>query len=441
MSTAPSRSPLARNQLAAVPTALILSVSRDELVLADHWQTTTVRGERDIREHLVRLAARHPAGAILYAAGWDDYRALRKLYPKSAEGRKTDQGPQSLTCLRWPTVYFWKALGGTGDRQAAWYAFEDHCRSHGVVPKTVGRTALDLWHNTGGNSYQTSLNGHLLRDVVRDRLIYGARDHAIRYGLHHGARYLDLIAAYPSAMVAGPFPLKLRRGSNNPPPQATGIAQARVRVPELRDAPIPNGQYRGPIPWRTAEGRITFPTKETLAGWWTLAELRFAEETGCEVERFKTFVGDDYQDVFGRWFAEVYLEGRSLPHDAARLAKQCGNALWGALKNDQTKILWTAEVTARVRIQVARALYTPGLSPLYADTDGIIANGDATLGPEWAQKEWAGTTSVKILRTGSYAYRTETGLWKVSSERNLDLAQFNREYETRFGATEEMLGP
>src|SRR6266542_3178606 len=128
-----SMSPVAltRNQLATVPTAIVVRVSRDELVLADDYQTTAVRGEREIREHLTRLASRHPAGAILYAADQKDARALRKLYPREDQGarfaKSKRQGiPQVLSCSLWPTVYFWRALARAEDRQAAWRTFEDH---------------------------------------------------------------------------------------------------------------------------------------------------------------------------------------------------------------------------------------------------------------------------------------------------------------------------
>jgi hypothetical protein len=308
------------------------------------------------------------------------------------------------------------------------------------VPTTVGVTALNLWHNNGGDGYRTSLNGHLLTDVLGQRLIYGARDHAIRPGYHLGARYFDLVAAYPSAMVAAPFPLRLHPGPKNPPAGTIGIARARVQIPDLAHIPIPDAMHRGPVPIYTPERSIAFPAGTTVTGWFMLRELELAEGIGCTVERYKTYVGDEYADVFGQWFRDFYLEGRSLPGGSAKLAKHCGNALWGMFKHEGTRTLWAAETTARVRVRITReALYRPEIGAVYADTDGVIATGSVTPEPygrnpgEWATKEWAGITEVRILESGSYAYRNPaTGLWQVSSE-FLNPDQFEQRWLARYG--------
>jgi hypothetical protein len=292
-------------------------------------------------------------------------------------------------------------------------------RGYGVAPSSIPSMAWQLFRASLAREYVVGFD-----DAIGRAALYGGRQEARSTGVHSSMVSYDIRAAYPVAMASRPYALDLMKVANSTgiDPSQPGIAVASVDVdPSL---PYP------PLPVRIMEDAISFQHGH-IEGTWSWCELAAAHELGCKVTILENYAPRRIADLFGSWWPLV-AEGRSLPRGAGILAKAVSTATWGQFgmvaseKGRKTWIddngsrsltvleeehnlpqTWTAhiaaETTARVRTRMLReGLYSSGCSPIYVDTDGIIATADSPCpGPsgsapgDWRLKDEMPTVEVR----------------------------------------------
>lgn len=278
---------------------------------------------------------------------------------------------------------------------------DQYCRAHGVALGSHGWTAEQF--------FRISLTADLIVSSPIGRKGYsGGRKACPNPGQYRDLYYVDLRAAYPSAMIEEPFASRLELAPDLSIDWPIGVALAVVDVPESLSAWPPLAEVRSyGQTWRTGEFR----------GWWTLRELRAARDLGVEVRPEIVLRGADEIHPFRRWW-ELIGPGRDLSGDAGRWMKAISNALHGTFVLDQTvrivrfpsgelnapEVVRTrkppplgaahlgTEITSRVRVRLLRELVPS--RPLYIDTDGGIIRTGSPLpepfGPgigEWSIRE------------------------------------------------------
>ena len=281
----------------------------------------------------------------------------------------------------------------------------------GVNPASVSSMAWQLLRASLSHTVSIGAEPELARPAF-----YGGRQQISESKAYKRMTSYDIRAAYPSAMAARPVSLSLREvdPSTYLNPMEAGIAVAKVRVPD--DLLYP------PLPVRLDRHAIQFQYGE-IEGTWTWCELAAAMDVGAEVEVVKCYAPGRTMDLFSTWW-QMAQTGRSLPGNAAKLAKAIANSTWGqmAMMGDGRKeVAWTddrgeesyftelpgrrlphewtvhvaAEVTSRVRVQtLLEGLYGVDRPIAHVDTDGIIVPFNTSLPPnsgsdfgQWQTKE------------------------------------------------------
>jgi hypothetical protein len=266
----------------------------------------------------------------------------------------------------------------------------DWLHANGAPPASLSSMSWRLWASTLPAEVRI---GALPR--VGRAALYGGRQGIRRPGTFSHMVCADLVAAYPHTMACTPYALALRRVASDTvlDPTVAGIVIGTVQVDE--DMPF------GPVPERIARDMIRFPRGQ-VCGAWSWAEAQMAEEIGCTVLVDECWAPKTESDLFSRWW-KVVAEGRTLPGNAARVAKAVANCLWGqfgmraddvevirwrddagtqpirrARKPRKTPHAWTAhiaaETTARVRVKMYGEINRRASlgSPVHIDTDGMI---------------------------------------------------------------------
>ena len=171
----------------------------------------------------------------------------------------------------------------------------------GETALTAPGLALKYWRrNYQPRKYYTDDNNLLSREAY-----YGGRVEAYYIGkvpTPGGAYYYDINSLYPQAMLSGAYPRSdpfLREGEHlRIPSYYVGTAYAKVSVPHSLYLPI--------LPYRVPETRkLLFPVGK-FSGWWTLAELRKAEELGATVDISKALVSRPIENPFIHYVEDIY---------------------------------------------------------------------------------------------------------------------------------------
>lgn len=319
------------------------------------------------------------------------------------------------------TIYSWYAFGP--DPQAI-MPFFDAMDYMSVAPYSLGTMARNSWKNTLRST------GEVVHEWVRDkthgpvgrRAFIGGRKEALNAPANYeGVHYLDLPAAYVSAMEAI-LPMFLRE-SDEPRWCDDGIALATVYVPRQ--------------PWNPLPGRITTGQRGTdflvfghgtTTEYFVISELRNAVENYGVIARLeRVWSGHLYKPVFSRWIEEI-LPLRQLPGVAGRIVKGMSNQLWsqfGTNPRHLTEVISFADargrekiieyqkrpdyaiktaflsaiIASRVRVRLLNELTPAGA--VYVDTDGGIVPRDVLV-PGWEQKRIM--DRVEVLASQAYRW-------------------------------------
>lgn len=237
---------------------------------------------------------------------------------------------------------------------------------------------------------------------------YGGRTEVFKVGTHEKpVTVADVNSAYPNAMASHAYPDCRQLEPSRLATHTHGVGRFTIRVPEM---PFP------PLPWRSHQGRIYFPTGD-ISGYWAYAEVRNAVRLGCKVLReeegvgtnaevypFGNFVADLYRGKsnaktrFEREFYKMLLNSaygkfvQSHPDRQYTLEKPDGpcemvGPFWEQERSMNraplnSNYLWGVHVTAYARIHLLDqilAAHNAGAEVLYCDTDSVMYTGAAPL--------------------------------------------------------------
>jgi hypothetical protein len=414
-------------------------------------ETDDGKALRDLRDDGAVLHAAHQHGYLLYSLLSEkqlrDYLGDRRVAVRSRHGRtlryfvdpdRDDQGRPVVGQKTTQLVALHRDFTTDGP-EGVWPWF-DWCRRKGIAPASIGTMGYNLWKSTlpdRGESFWAPLKAGQ-RSL---EALYGGRKEAHPEAISEtlvDLVYLDLPAAYPTAMVERPFPTVLKRVPNPKGewPEA-GIARARVKLPRMAEW--------GPLPVKLQAETDDLPpldcyptTRETVTGCWTFTELALAREHGAKVTLLETWQGVRFRPLFDRW-NDLRLEARELPGPAALIGKAAANLLWGQFVMNPrhlSRVFWFsgtgdapqhytepaggrpighvahlgAETCARVRVRLARdVLYN--LDPVYVDTDGAIVPASQAV-PGWVAKKQIRELQVRasqVYRWTCHQCATELG--------------------------------
>lgn len=314
------------------------------------------------------------------------------------------------------TIYAFAPFGP--DPQAI-MPFFDAMDDLGVSPFSLGTMASHSWRRTLPYEQWIQEWGNEL--AGRRSFVGGRKEAKSAPANYEGAHYLDLRAAYVSAMDA-PLPLHIRE--SKPEWCDDGICYASVRVPE---------QPWHPLPKRVSTGKrgtdfLLFGYGYTQ-GYFVVSELRNAVENfGVEAELIRVWQGYLFKPIFSDWVA-LAMDLRQLPGAAGKIAKQMTVKLWAIFAANPKWKLETVlfldrrgrerEVTARkngdyaakttflssliasrVRVQLLNELTPNGA--VYVDTDGGILPRNVLV-PGWDRKRVM--DRVEIRAAQAYRWR------------------------------------
>lgn len=143
---------------------------------------------------------------------------------------------------------------------------------------TIGQIAISAYRrNFMLNREQTTYNS---RNCLR--AYYGGRVEIFYMGNRKGPIHVaDINSAYPTVMRNFPYPDTTYIEPSSIGTHEFGIGKFQVRVPRKCFVP--------PLPVHSKDGRLFFPTGK-ITGWWTYAEVRYAQT--CGVKILKEFEGE-----------------------------------------------------------------------------------------------------------------------------------------------------
>ena len=314
----------------------------------------------------------------------------------------------------------WRVSGHELDAEDLIRAFVDIRDNYGVNPGPKSAMAAQLWERSLREPVTISEDAEPGRYVGRATFQGGRKGARGQY--LSNAMYIDIAAAYPSAML-GRFPTRLWRDGHRPQEWcADGFARALVDVPALAWGPLailevtPHGIKRH------------WPTGKILKGLWSYAELLAARGAGCEVKILQSYRASNYVDLFGPWWRTF---ARPLRETHGIIGKMLANVLWSHFApstdprtlttyrgNDEGEtermprskgddFLEPACFVASIIASRVRAkLYTQGLrqsDSVYCDTDSVILPRGSKVRPGWTVKR-DDMTDVEVAGIGAFRY-------------------------------------
>lgn len=263
-----------------------------------------------------------------------------------------------------------------------------------TIPATLGGICVKLWRAWGGeNTHETLEMGRAALYGGRVEL-FKIRNESVR------VRWCDVNSLYPSMMLK-PFPGPLLEWSGTELPEH-GVADVEISVP--RDS------FCGPLPVRSAAGRIYYPVGK-LRGTWIIPEIQNAVRLGAKILRVHACFGtNETESPYVTFVRNCYDYRMNATTDAEKMFwKLCMNNLYGRLGssgvigrgvwstaencNDgpgygakvlveyelppSREVNWThaAYVTAYGRIELLKYMMLLGERMIYCDTDSVIFDG------------------------------------------------------------------
>lgn len=287
------------------------------------------------------------------------------------------------------------ALDGSTDPYRDLVAAIGWLNDRGVGAGSVSGMGWNLWRGTLTDTVTIASS-----PAVGRAALFGGRQGLREPTTFRDMAAIDLVSAYPHAMICEPYALGLRKVSPQTKldPETAGIAEATVTV----DPDLPFGV----VPRRLAPDMIDFPFGAVL-GRWAWRELAAAVELGCSVDVHQCWAPTVETDLFGGDWPGLVVEARELPKYPARIVKTAINSTWGqfGMNGDDRKVVrWeddtglrsvkvelpatqlphvaaahvAAETAARVRVRMLlEGLFGDWPVPAHHDTDGVIVRATA----------------------------------------------------------------
>lgn len=312
------------------------------------------------------------------------------------------------------SVHSWSTFGP--DPQAL-LPFFDALRELGVGPASLSTMVKNSWLRWIPRRYNVIEWG--TGPKVGRVAFLGGRKEAIGPlpATYSGAKYLDLPAAYLSAM-SRPFPMYLRE-TDEARWCDDGICQATVTIPR---------QSWNPLPFRIGRGArgvdLEVYAHGRGRGTFVISELRNAiENHGVSVELERVWKGYKFKEPFAEWLPWAY-ELRKSPGMSGVLGKTMTNRLWAIFSTNtashkrtetrfedakglrkliieippqnnpriESAVFLSAMVTSRVRVRLLEELIPAGA--VHVDTDAGIVPSTALV-PGWATKKVMDTVEIR----------------------------------------------
>jgi hypothetical protein len=181
------------------------------------------------------------------------------------------------------------------------------------VPSTLGGLAVAVWKAIGGE------NVHDSSALAREALFGGRVELFKVENESPSVAYTDINSLYP-AVMRNPFPAQLEPQRELPD---FGVARVLIRIPET-DFPL--------LPVRDSNGRILYPYG-TLAGVWTIAEIKAAVEAGATLLKVDEIMGtNESLQPYAGYVNKLYQIRLAATSDAEKLFfKLLMNNLYGRL--------------------------------------------------------------------------------------------------------------
>lgn len=199
------------------------------------------------------------------------------------------------------------------------------------VPSTLGGLGVAVWKSIGGK------NVHDSNTLCREAL-YGGRVELFKVENESASvAYTDINSLYPFVMTK-PFPVQMEPQLDLP---EFGVARILIKVPET-DLPV--------LPVRDKQGRILYPYG-TLAGVWTIAEIRKAIEAGAKLLKVLEVLGTNESfQPYSDYVRKLYAIRLAAQSEAEKLFfKLLLNTLYGRLGSTGTigRTVWQTERNCR----------------------------------------------------------------------------------------------
>lgn len=252
---------------------------------------------------------------------------------------------------------------------------------------------------------------------------FGGRIEPIRYGRYVGTVYAhDIVSAYPAGMVDLPC---LAHGEWSNTPEIDPLHPFSVH--HLANAHSADALLH-PLPHRTDDGRVVFPSLTT--GWYWRPEATQASFLQKEHEMWTWYQSCDHKPfAFVEGLFNARREMKKVGNPAQLSLKLVLNSLYGKLcqrLGGDTKappyhqLEWAGYITSRCRASVyALAMHNPS-AVISFETDGVYAtaplceDGDGSLG------SWEVTTYDEIVYVTSGMYWLRKGDKWTAKYRGLD---------------------
>lgn len=324
-------------------------------------------------------------------------------------------------------VYPLSGMREIRDRASIFRAMNEYCRWSRQWAGAIGKPGY-----IGSHSWYRTLSEPIKIRTRRGipNAMYGGRKECYSPGRHEDVTYLDIAAAYPWALSKVSIPESITP-TDGTDLTGNGIVKARVNIPRTSPLPLPVRRGKKDIVWGHGNAY----------GAWPLNEVRLAVSHGTKILRvdgvWKT--SGERPGLFDDWLYGAVMSARHIKDKNARsLAKRATNSLWGsfAMKGRNTKhkpsaksvtgdmelvdygSFWLSParpIGSIVSAEVRCKLYEKLSNSIYADTDGVMIEGD-TEPTDYSPGQWRPKKRMECVELwAAQSYRYYNGKrWRYS---------------------------
>lgn len=190
---------------------------------------------------------------------------------------------------------------------------------------------------------------------------YGGRVEIFRHMPQQILAYWDINSSYPFSlsgkMPGKPYPFRIGHIDVESSRAEMAIVEATVSIPEC---------YVPPLPFRTEEGGLYFPTG-TFRGKWTAEELRYALECGVRIDKVHAAHCYSVVTPFNEFVTNIYAEKAKSAGAKQAMCKLLLNSSYGKLGERPEKS--TLKIMSEIEGVMLIAEQRPNVRPLGADGD------------------------------------------------------------------------
>lgn len=303
---------------------------------------------------------------------------------------------------------------------------------------TTAGIRISRWHGPGAVAGTVLRTRHYKRVTVPEPVsvasqyaYYGGRFEARQIGRYDGPVYqYDIRSAYPAAIRYLPN-LSTGEWLYNPlPTSITSFGLYHVRISNGMPATYTG---MGPIPWRSSNGAVYYPTVAHGGTWIWGCELSAIMSTHWK-EMVEVLEAWEFQDNGHRpfqWIEDTYNQRAAwkLAGNPAQLAlKLAMNSIYGKLAQQigaewkdgkwrlptYHQLEFAGFITAHARAQLYRAVMLKPESVIAVETDAVFTTSPLPLdiGTSLGQWEESRYSGIAYLQSGLYFARGKDGQWK-----------------------------